>query len=77
MTALLIVLISCRWLPSFQYLEEDHRINRIDDSLQLFTAICSNKLLKDAQLILLLNKVEPLPFPLTRHSVTNICRPIS
>lgn len=40
-----------------QYLEEDPRTNRIDDSLQLFTAICSNKLLKSAHLVLLLNKV--------------------
>ena len=41
----------------FQYLEEDPRTNRIDDSLQLFTAICSNKLLKKTHLVLLLNKV--------------------
>jgi len=40
-----------------QYLEEDPRTNRIDDSLQLFTAICSNKLLKNSHLVLLLNKV--------------------
>jgi hypothetical protein len=50
-----------------QYLEEDARTNRIDDSLQLFTAICSNKLLKDAQLVLLLNKVSP-PLILTARS---------
>jgi hypothetical protein len=43
-----------------QYLEEDKRTNRIDDSLQLFTAICSNKLLKKAQLVLLLNKIDLL-----------------
>ncbi|KAF8150073.1 guanine nucleotide binding protein, alpha subunit [Crassisporium funariophilum] len=30
-----------------QYLEEDPRTNRIDDSLQLFTQICSNALLKN------------------------------
>lgn len=40
-----------------QYLEEDPRTNRIDDSLQLFTAICSNKLLKNTHLVLMLNKV--------------------
>ncbi|THU78227.1 G-alpha-domain-containing protein [Dendrothele bispora CBS 962.96] len=40
-----------------QYLEEDPRTNRIDDSLQLFTAICSNQLLKKAHLVLMLNKV--------------------
>ncbi|KAG6828891.1 hypothetical protein H0H92_006397 [Tricholoma furcatifolium] len=39
-----------------QYLEEDPKTNRIDDSLQLFNAICSNKLLVKAHLVLLLNK---------------------
>ncbi|TFK65805.1 G-alpha-domain-containing protein [Pluteus cervinus] len=43
-----------------QYLEEDARTNRIDDSLQLFTAICSNKLLSKAHLVLLLNKADLL-----------------
>lgn len=38
-----------------QYLEEDPRTNRIDDSLQLFTQICSNKLLKDTHLVLFLS----------------------
>ncbi|VDB84811.1 unnamed protein product [Peniophora sp. CBMAI 1063] len=43
-----------------QYLEEDPRTNRIDDSLQLFTAICSNRLLKGVHLVLFLNKVDIL-----------------
>ncbi|KAI6037566.1 guanine nucleotide binding protein, alpha subunit [Pisolithus marmoratus] len=43
-----------------QYLEEDGRTNRLDDSLQLFTAICSNKLLKKSHLVLLLNKTDLL-----------------
>lgn len=43
-----------------QYLEEDPKTNRIDDSLQLFTAVCSNKLLKDAQIVLMLNKADLL-----------------
>ncbi|KAL5507600.1 hypothetical protein ACEPAH_7056 [Sanghuangporus vaninii] len=43
-----------------QYLEEDPRTNRIDDSLQLFTAICSNKLLKNTHLVLMLNKTDLL-----------------
>lgn len=43
-----------------QYLEEDGRTNRLDDSLQLFTAICSNKLLKNSHLVLLLNKTDLL-----------------
>ncbi|KAF9467431.1 guanine nucleotide binding protein, alpha subunit [Collybia nuda] len=43
-----------------QHLEENPKVNRIEDSLQLFSAICSNKLLKGASLILLLNKVDVL-----------------
>ncbi|KAJ7586366.1 guanine nucleotide binding protein, alpha subunit [Mycena floridula] len=43
-----------------QYLEEDPRTNRMNDSLQLFTAICSNELLKDSHLVLLLNKTDLL-----------------
>ncbi|KAI9511003.1 G-alpha-domain-containing protein [Russula earlei] len=43
-----------------QYLEEDPRTNRIDDSLQLFTAICSNQLLKNLHLVLFLNKTDIL-----------------
>ncbi|EED85168.1 candidate G-protein alpha subunit [Postia placenta Mad-698-R] len=43
-----------------QYLEEDPRTNRIDDSLQLFTSICSNKLLQKAALVLMLNKTDLL-----------------
>jgi len=43
-----------------QYLDEDARINRIDDSLQLFTTICSNPLLKKVHLVLFLNKTDLL-----------------
>ncbi|KAI0058653.1 G-alpha-domain-containing protein [Artomyces pyxidatus] len=43
-----------------QYLEEDPRTNRIDDSLQLFTQICSNPLLKHIHLVLFLNKTDVL-----------------
>jgi len=43
-----------------QYLEEDPRTNRIDDSLQLFTTICTNKLLQKAALVLMLNKTDLL-----------------
>jgi len=43
-----------------QYLEEDPRTNRIDDSLQLFTQICSNALLKNVHLVLFLNKTDIL-----------------
>ena len=43
---------------SFQYLEEDPRTNRIDDSLQLFTQICSNALLKNVHLVLFLSTLD-------------------
>ncbi|KAJ7122010.1 guanine nucleotide binding protein, alpha subunit [Mycena crocata] len=43
-----------------QYLEEDPLTNRIHDSLQLLTSICTNSLLKNAQAILLLNKTDVL-----------------
>jgi guanine nucleotide-binding protein subunit alpha len=43
-----------------QYLEEDPRTNRIDDSLQLFTSVCSNKLLRKASMVLMLNKIDLL-----------------
>ncbi|GLB36979.1 putative G protein alpha subunit [Lyophyllum shimeji] len=43
-----------------QQLEEDPKVNRLEDSLQLFTAICSSRLLEKATLILFLNKVDLL-----------------
>ncbi|KAJ7049956.1 guanine nucleotide binding protein, alpha subunit [Mycena amicta] len=43
-----------------QYLDEDPLTNRISDSLQLLTSICANVLLKNAQLVLLLNKTDLL-----------------
>ncbi|KAK7692120.1 hypothetical protein QCA50_003739 [Cerrena zonata] len=43
-----------------QYLEEDPRTNRIDDSLQLFSTIVSNKLMVKAALVLMLNKTDLL-----------------
>ncbi|TEB34588.1 guanine nucleotide-binding protein [Coprinellus micaceus] len=49
-----------------QYLEEDPRTNRIDDSLQLFTQICSNALLKNVHLVLFLNKTDLLKAKLDR-----------
>ena len=48
-----VLLISRFIFP--QYLEEDPRTNRIDDSLQLFTQICSNALLKNVHLVLFLS----------------------
>jgi len=43
-----------------QFLEEDPQVNRIDDSLKLFTHICSNALLKNVNLVLFLNKLDLL-----------------
>ncbi|EJD42262.1 guanine nucleotide binding protein, alpha subunit [Auricularia subglabra TFB-10046 SS5] len=43
-----------------QYLEEDRRTNRIDDSLQLWTEICKNPVLKNLHLVLFLNKTDIL-----------------
>lgn len=40
-----------------QYLEEDPKTNRIDDSLQLWTQITSSPMLRDVHLVLFLNKV--------------------
>jgi len=52
---------------SFQYLEEDPRTNRIDDSLQLFTQICSNALLKNVHLVLFLSTWRVLLDPYHAH----------
>ncbi|KAI0784227.1 G-protein alpha subunit [Abortiporus biennis] len=49
-----------------QYLEEDPRTNRIDDSLQLFTNICSHPLLKRVHLVLFLNKTDVLQTKLAK-----------
>ncbi|CAE6480365.1 unnamed protein product [Rhizoctonia solani] len=43
-----------------QYLEEDPRTNRIDDSLQLWTQITSSPILKEVHLVLFLNKCDVL-----------------
>ncbi|THH27373.1 hypothetical protein EUX98_g6819 [Antrodiella citrinella] len=49
-----------------QFLDEDPRTNRIDDSLQLFTQICANPLLKKVHLVLFLNKTDVLQQKLAR-----------
>ncbi|KAF8151451.1 heterotrimeric GTP-binding alpha subunit [Crassisporium funariophilum] len=43
-----------------QTLEEDSRVNRLEDSLYLWRDICSNKLLSNANLILFFNKRDVL-----------------
>lgn len=55
-----------------QYLSEDPRTNRIDDSLQLFKQICSNPLLKQAHLVLFLSMYAVYPLQTDRSHV--ICR---
>ncbi|KAF8886520.1 guanine nucleotide binding protein, alpha subunit [Infundibulicybe gibba] len=41
-----------------QVLAEDHKINRLEDSFNLWTSIVSNPLLKNTNLILFLNKID-------------------
>ncbi|CAA7263251.1 unnamed protein product [Cyclocybe aegerita] len=43
-----------------QVLEEDHKVNRLEDSFKLWTMIVSNQLLKNTNLILFLNKIDIL-----------------
>ena len=47
-------------------LEENHRVNRVVDSLLLWQAICSSKLLLKVQFILFLNKCDLLVRKLKR-----------
>ncbi|KAG6827948.1 hypothetical protein H0H92_009856 [Tricholoma furcatifolium] len=49
-----------------QRLEEDPRVNRLEDSIHLWTAICKSKLLSKTQLILFLNKCDLLRRKLKR-----------
>ncbi|KAF9514520.1 hypothetical protein BS47DRAFT_1328920 [Hydnum rufescens UP504] len=43
-----------------QYLEEDPRVNRIKDSLELWKSLTSNSILKDVPIVLFLNKCDLL-----------------
>ena len=49
-----------------QRLEEDSSVNRLEDSITLWTSICSSKLLAKTQLILFLNKCDLLRRKLKR-----------
>ncbi|KAA1472962.1 P-loop containing nucleoside triphosphate hydrolase protein [Dentipellis sp. KUC8613] len=49
-----------------EQLEEDHRVNRLEDSYILWKAVCSSKLLSKVQLILFLNKCDVLHSKLQR-----------
>jgi len=56
-----------------QYLEEDPRTNRIDDSLQLFTQICANPLLKNVHLVLFLSESADGVACCVLELITSIC----
>jgi len=47
-------------LSFYEVLEEDGRVNRLEDSVILWKEICSNKLLQDSQIILFFNKMDIL-----------------
>ncbi|TFY58737.1 hypothetical protein EVG20_g8040 [Dentipellis fragilis] len=49
-----------------EQLEEDYRVNRLEDSYILWKAVCSSKLLSKLQLILFLNKCDVLHSKLQR-----------
>ncbi|TFY73103.1 hypothetical protein EWM64_g10909, partial [Hericium alpestre] len=49
-----------------EQLEEDHRVNRLEDSYILWRAVCASKLLSKVQLILFLNKCDLLQRKLKR-----------
>ena len=54
-----------------QRLEEDHSVNRLEDSIILWTSICASKLLAKTQLILFLNKCDLLRRKLKRGIQVN------
>ena len=54
-----------------QRLEEDHTVNRLEDSIILWTSICASKLLAKTQLILFLNKCDLLRRKLKRGVQVN------
>ena len=58
-----------------QRLEEDNNVNRLDDSITLWTSICSSKLLAKTQLILFLNKCDLLRRKLKRGIKVNKYHP--
>jgi guanine nucleotide-binding protein alpha-1 subunit len=54
-----------------QRLEEDHSVNRLEDSIILWSSICASKLLAKTQLILFLNKCDLLRRKLKRGVKVN------
>lgn len=49
-----------------QPLAEDHRVNRLEDSLLLFKSICKSVLLKEVNIVLFLSKIDILQSKLNR-----------
>lgn len=48
-------------LSSFdQHLHEDRRVNRLDDTVQLWKQVCSNKLIQNTEIVVFLNKQDLL-----------------
>ena len=43
-----------------QFLDEERTVNRVDDSLQLFSSICTHPLLQRTHIVLFLNKIDVL-----------------
>ncbi|KAJ7191016.1 G-protein alpha subunit-domain-containing protein [Mycena pura] len=50
-------------LSFYEVLDEDTRVNRLEDSVVLWKEICSNTLLQNGQIILFFNKVRPVGSP--------------
>jgi guanine nucleotide-binding protein subunit alpha len=47
-------------LSFYEVLDEDTKVNRLEDSVVLWKDICSNALLKSCQIILFFNKVRSM-----------------
>lgn len=43
-----------------QHLHEDRRVNRLDDTVQLWKQVCSNKLIQNTEIVVFLNKQDLL-----------------
>ena len=68
-------IIFCAALSEYDmFLEEDSRINRMDESLNLFKYICNNKFLVNTPIVLFLNKTDLLRDKIQRSPLT-ICFP--
>ena len=67
--------IFCAALSEYDIsLEEDHRVNRMKESMELFDSICNNRWLSKTCLILFLNKTDIFQQKITLNPLT-ICFP--